>query len=241
MSLRSTLMHGLSRSEHAFSRGPGMDFGHKQSGFASRIIFQQGCGLIGPDAENSDCPQLAWLPRGESAGDGDLSLRRQLLNESAMLSQYLREPGRVRIPFVAALHEHERVLFHSLRSGWRVNRVSIDEPGSVYFGGKAACLDRRIAISPVLRLPCRAGLEHEDTSQRCVLYEWPGDHEFVFGSHLPDVGHVLFLQLFTGLFAQLRSVSRAIQQYEEIQSGLGARIGSGLSESRVRNREQAQQ
>jgi len=52
---------------------------------------------------------------------------------------------------------------------------------------------------------------------------------------------VFVLQLFTGLLAKLRSVGGTIQQYEEILSRFGARVGLGLSKSRVRKREQAQQ
>jgi len=33
----------------------------------------------------------------------------------------------------------------------------------------------------------------------------PSDHKFVFGGHLADVGHVLFLKLFARFFAQLLS------------------------------------
>jgi len=86
----------------------------------------------------------------------------------------------------------------------------------------------------------RVRLEHKDAPQHRVVHERPGDHKFVFGSHLADVGHVLFLKLFARLFAQLRSVGGTIQQYEEVLDG-GVRLGLGLRESRARNHEEAEQ
>ena len=83
-------------------------------------------------------------------------------------------------------------------------------------------------------------MEHKDAPQHRVVHERPGDHKFVFGGHLADVGHVLFLKLFTRLFAQLRSVGGTIQQYEEVLGG-GVRLGLGLRESRAHNHEEAEQ
>jgi hypothetical protein len=52
--------------------------------------------------------------------------------------------------------------------------------------------------------------------------------QLVFGTQLADVRHVLFLKLFTRLFAHLRSVGGTIQQHEEVLGGLGVRLGLGL-------------
>jgi hypothetical protein len=111
----------------------------------------------------------------------------------------------------------------------------------MYLGGETARFDRGIVVGPILYLRSRVRLEHEDAPQSRVLLEWTGDYKFVFAVQLSNVGHVFVLQLFTGFLAKLRRVGGAIQQYEEILSRLGARIGLGLSKSRVRNREQAQQ
>jgi len=81
----------------------------------------------------------------------------------------------------------------------------------------------------------------KDATERRVIREWPRDHEFVFGSHLPDVSHVLFLKLFTRFFAELRRIGGTIQNHKEVLGRLGIRLGLGLHESRVRNREQAEQ
>src|SRR5580692_256032 len=101
-----------------------------------------------------------------------------------------------------------------------------------------ARLDRRIAIGPLLYLYRRVRLEHKDATQYGVVHKWPGNHKFVFGSHLADVSHVVCLKLFTRLVAQLRSVGRAIQQYEEVLGGLGIWLvlgweGVGLSSSNL--------
>ena len=122
-----------------------------------------------------------------------------------------------------------------------MNGVCIDKPRPVHVSGETARFDRGIAVGPTLYLRGRVRLKHEDAPQSRVLLEWTGDYKFVFAVHLPDVGHVFVLQLFTGFLAQLRRVGGTFQQYEEILSRLGARIGLGLSKSRVRNREQAQQ
>ncbi len=122
-----------------------------------------------------------------------------------------------------------------------MNGACIDEPRPMYLGGETARFDRGIAVGPTLNLRGRVRLEHEDAPQSRVLLEWTGDYKFVFTVQLPDVGHVFVLQLFTRFFAQLRRVGGTFQQYEEILSRFGARIGLGLSKSRVRSREQAQQ
>jgi len=49
---------------------------------------------------------------------------------------------------------------------------------------------------------------------------------------------VLFLKLFTRFFAELGSIGGAIQNHKEVLGELGIRLGLGLHESRVRNREQ---
>jgi hypothetical protein len=53
----------------------------------------------------------------------------------------------------------------------------------------------------------------------------------VFGSQLTDIGHVLFLELFTRFFAELRSIGGTIQQHEEVLGELGVRWILGLRES----------
>jgi hypothetical protein len=63
----------------------------------------------------------------------------------------------------------------------------------------------------------------------------------VVGNQLADIGHVLFLELFTRLFAQLRSIGGTIQQYEKVLGGLAILLVLGLCESRTYNREQAEQ
>ena len=49
---------------------------------------------------------------------------------------------------------------------------------------------------------------------------------------------MLFLKLFTRFFAELGSIGGAIQNHKEVLGELGIRLGLGLHESRVRNREQ---
>ena len=122
-----------------------------------------------------------------------------------------------------------------------MNRGGVDEPWPVHLSGQPACLNRRIAIGPPLRLRRGVRLQHEDATERGVIHERSGNYKFMFGGQLTDIGHVRFLKLFTGFFAQLWSVGGTIQQYEEVL--LGARVRRGLCRRgrRACKRDQAEQ
>jgi len=122
-----------------------------------------------------------------------------------------------------------------------MNLAPVDEPWPVHLGAEAARFDGGIAISPILYLRRRVRLEHENATQRGVLFERTGDHEFVFGSQLADVGHVFCLQLLTRFFTKLRSIGGTTQQYEEVLSGLGIGLGLSLRERVASKCEQAEQ
>src|ERR1700723_1425110 len=231
------LLHRLSRRQHPFSSAPWMDFSFEQTSFDDGIVLSQLGSLLWSHPENGASPQLALFAERKRSGNGHVSLICHLVEESGMLLHHVHELRRVWVPMVAALHQNNRILLESGRLGRIVNGARFDEPRPMNLSGQAACSDRGIAVGPPQHLRRRVRLEHKDATQYRVVHEWPSDHKFVFSRHLADVGYVLFLKLFTRFFAQLRSIGRTIQQYEEVLGGLGIRLVLGLRDSRGCNRE----
>src|ERR1700676_3177533 len=203
-----------------------MEFGSQKASFDGWIVLRQFRGLRFPDPENRDSSQFARIAEREWAGNREVSLLGHLSAESVMLLYHFDELRGVGIPMVAALHQHERVLLHYGRLGWIVNGARVDQPRPVQFDRESACLDCRIAIRPRLCLRRGLCLKDKNAAERGVVHEGSGNQKLVFGSHLTDIGHVLFLKLRTRLFAQLWSVGRAIQQNKEVLRRFG--IGLGL-------------
>jgi hypothetical protein len=59
----------------------------------------------------------------------------------------------------------------------------------------------------------------------------------VFGSHLVNIRHVLFLKLLARLFAQRRCVRGTIQQYKEVLRSLCIQLSLRLPESQACKRQ----
>src|SRR5579859_696100 len=129
-----------------------MEFGFEKASFDGWIFLRQLSGLGYVHTKNRDSPQLTRIAKRERASDGEISLLGHLLHESVMPLNYLHKLWSIGVPMLAALHQHERILLHSRRLGRSVNGARVDHPRPVQFGGEPACLDRRIAIRPGLRL-----------------------------------------------------------------------------------------
>jgi hypothetical protein len=201
-----------------------MDLGLEHACFDGWIVLRQFCSLLCPDSEYTYSSQFARFGQGKWSGDGEVSLLYHLFCESRMLFHHSHKIGRVRIPVVTAFHQDQSVLLHCRRLNCSVNGARVDEPRTMHLGGKSACFDGGIAVSPLLGLRRRVCLQHNNSPKRRVIYKRPRNYKFVFGGHLTDVGHVFFLQFFAGFLTQLRSVGRAKQQNEEVLFGIRLRL-----------------
>src|ERR1700730_1733589 len=129
------LLHRLSRRQHPFPCAPWMDFWLKQARFDGRIVLQQRRGLLRSYAEDVNCPQLARNAQREQSGNGQISLRRHLFDESRMLLHYEIKSKRVRFPSFTPLHQNKCVLLHSGSLSRMLTGAPVNEPPPMNLGG----------------------------------------------------------------------------------------------------------